>query len=678
MSRIRLSFRHKILLLPSLAGAGAALVLLAALVLSAHTAAEQRRIEFGYAPALDMDRELEGTLSVLQLKLQDAVAASDTGMVAQADSLAGEFQGALESGRKNPVLTAQELDSLRNEFTAYYQIARLTTGQMIRGKSNELTMTSLREMTHPFAALRGHLAERTQEGHAKVTAEFATVRLQQRTAMTVIAAILVVLVIGLAGLSRWILRDVLGTLESISHAAVRIANGEINQVVDYRAADEIGALAEAFRALIRYIGDIATAADALARGDLTVGVTPRSEHDVLSRNVTAARETLRGLVEEAGQLVAAAQAGDLGRRGNADRFQGTFRELVQGINHTLDAVVQPINEAATVLDRVARRDLTAAMVGDYHGDHARIKVALNTAVGEMRRAVATIGQNAAALATAAEELSTVSVQLGASADATSDRAMTVSTAAGQVNANVGSVASASDEMNASIRDIAHNANAATRVASDAVKMAQETNATVTQLGQSSREIDDVVKLITSIAQQTNLLALNATIEAARAGEAGAGFAVVAAEVKGLARQTASATEQVSRKIEAIQQDASRAVGAIREIGSVIGQISDIQSTIAGAVEEQAATTSEIARNVAEAARGSGDIATTIAGVAKAAGDTSAGAQQTQTSSQELARMASELQQLVGQFQFETDEQGGPIAQAVRPATRGKSRTAARR
>jgi methyl-accepting chemotaxis protein len=655
MRRFQLSFRQKILLLPTLAGAGAAFVLVAALVLGARTAVQQRLIESGYAPALDMQLRLEGELSALQHKLQDAVAASDTSMLASADSLVEVFNSELETGRTNPVLTRQGLDSLQDEFARYYQLARPTTMQMILGKGTELSMASLRGRPQDFSALRSHLVRRTRDGRAAVTAAFADVHLRQRTATGMIAAILVALVIGLAGISRWILRDVLGTLASISHAAVRIADGEINQVVEYRADDEIGALAEGFRGLIRYIGDIATSAQSLAQGDLTVSVTPRSEHDVLSRNVAAARETIRALVEETGQLVAAAQSGDLGKRGSAERFQGSFRELVQGINRTLDAVVKPINEAATVLDRVARRDLTAEMVGDYHGDHARIKVALNTAVGEMRRAVATIGQNAAALAASAEELSAVSVQMGASADATSDRATAVSTAAGQVNANVASVASASDEMNASIRDIAHNANAATRVASDAVDMAQETNATVTQLGQSSREIDDVVKLITSIAQQTNLLALNATIEAARAGEAGAGFAVVAAEVKDLSRQTASATEQVSRKIEAIQQDASRAVGAIREIGSVISQISDIQSTIAGAVEEQAATTSEIARNAAEAARRSGDIATTIAGVAMAAGDTSSGAQKTQISSQALARMASELQQLVGQFQYETEE-----------------------
>jgi methyl-accepting chemotaxis protein len=156
----------------------------------------------------------------------------------------------------------------------------------------------------------------------------------------------------------------------------------------------------------------------------------------------------------------------------------------------------------------------------------------------------------------------------------------------------------------------------------------------------------VIKVITSIAQQTNLLALNATIEAARAGEAGKGFAVVANEVKELAKQTAKATEDISRKIDAIQSESKGAVEAIAQIGTIIGQINDIQSTIASAVEQQTATTAEIARNVAEAATGSREIAQNVLGVAQAARSTTEGAANTKSSADELARLAVELQRLV--------------------------------
>jgi methyl-accepting chemotaxis protein len=206
-------------------------------------------------------------------------------------------------------------------------------------------------------------------------------------------------------------------------------------------------------------------------------------------------------------------------------------------------------------------------------------------------------------------------------------------------------------MSSSIKEIAKSATEAAKIATAAVRTAESTNATVGKLGESSAEIGQVIKVITSIAQQTNLLALNATIEAARAGEAGKGFAVVANEVKELAKETAKATEDISRKIEAIQGDTKGAVVAIGEITTIINQLNDISNTIASAVEEQTATTNEITRNVGEAAKGSSQIVENIVSVATAAKSTTEGATNTQTAAQELARMAAELQRLVGQFQF---------------------------
>ena len=161
----------------------------------------------------------------------------------------------------------------------------------------------------------------------------------------------------------------------------------------------------------------------------------------------------------------------------------------------------------------------------------------------------------------------------------------------------------------------------------------------------------MIKVITSIAEQTNLLALNATIEAARAGDAGKGFAVVASEVKDLAQETSRATEDISRRVEAIQADTHGAVSAIEEISRVIARISDFQTTIASAVEEQTATTTEMNRNVAEAATGAGEIAQNITGVADAARVTSEGVTQSQQATQELARLSTELGSLVSTFRY---------------------------
>jgi methyl-accepting chemotaxis protein len=293
----------------------------------------------------------------------------------------------------------------------------------------------------------------------------------------------------------------------------------------------------------------------------------------------------------------------------------------------------------------------------------------------IKSVLAKSAESARIIAASSGELTAVSQQMSSAAEETSSQANSVSSAAEQVSTNVQTVASGVEEMGASIREIARSASEAAKVATVAVGSAQQTNATVAKLGESSAEIGKVIKVITSIAGQTNLLALNATIEAARAGEAGKGFAVVANEVKELAKQTAQATEDIGQKIEAIQRDTQAAVEAITRIGTIITQINEIQGSIAGAVEEQTATTNEIARNVTEAARGSAEIARNITEVAMAARGTTEGASHTLRSATELADVASELTHLVGQFQ---DAAPGPAAAPAAPARPAPAPDATRR
>lgn len=219
-------------------------------------------------------------------------------------------------------------------------------------------------------------------------------------------------------------------------------------------------------------------------------------------------------------------------------------------------------------------------------------------------------------------------------------------------------------MQQSINEIAKNAGEAARIVSGAVQIAETTTATVAKLGESSAEIGQVIKVITSIAEQTNLLALNATIESARAGEFGKGFAVVANEVKELAKGTAKATDDISRKIEAIRTDTKAAVDAIASIHGVIKRVNDISGIMASAVEEQTATTNEMSRNISEAASGSGEITSNIAGVAEVAEKTSRDAAGTQEAMQQLVQMARELRQLVERFKTDKDQSQNAHAMAA--------------
>jgi methyl-accepting chemotaxis protein len=179
--------------------------------------------------------------------------------------------------------------------------------------------------------------------------------------------------------------------------------------------------------------------------------------------------------------------------------------------------------------------------------------------------------------------------------------------------------------------------------------AEDTNVQIGGLAEAANRIGDVVKLIKDIAGQTNLLALNATIEAARAGEAGKGFAVVASEVKLLATQTAKATEEITGKIAEMQSATGDSVTAIRAITDTVGQINEIATTIASAIEEQGAATQEIARNVQQAAKGTQEVSNNISGVTQAASDTGSAATQVLSSASELAHQAETLRTAVGDF-----------------------------
>ncbi len=385
-----------------------------------------------------------------------------------------------------------------------------------------------------------------------------------------------------------------------------ICGGNLREKVEIACKGDHEKMKVAVNGVHQWLTELITYVTKLANGDLTANVDKASNEDQIHEWLILLKNNINGLVDDVDVLAQACRNGRLGVRAEASRHRGEFRKIVEGFNHTLDIVVEPLKVAAS---------------------------------------------QASALASSAEELTAVSSQMASNAEETATQANVVSAASEEVSKNVTVVATGSEQMQTSIREISKSANESAKVAKTAVGVAESTNHTIAKLGESSVEIGKVIKVITSIAQQTNLLALNATIEAARAGEAGKGFAVVANEVKELAKETAKATEEIGQKIDAIQSDTKGAVQAIGEISGIINQINDISNNIASAVEEQTVTTNEIGRNVGEAAKGTGEIAKNIGGVAIAAQNTTRGASDMQKAAQSLSAMAAQLQGLVSKFTF---------------------------
>ncbi|MDH3236069.1 MAG: HAMP domain-containing methyl-accepting chemotaxis protein, partial [Alphaproteobacteria bacterium] len=253
------------------------------------------------------------------------------------------------------------------------------------------------------------------------------------------------------------------------------------------------------------------------------------------------------------------------------------------------------------------------------------------------------------VSSAATEMQATAQQMSATAEESSRQTANVASASDQASANVQTVAATAEELSVSTSEIGRQVTKSAQIAATAVEETDATNETVRGLADAAVRIGQVVDLINDIASQTNLLALNATIEAARAGEAGKGFAVVASEVKNLANQTAKATEEISQQVASIQDETNGAVGAIEKIRSIIGEVSDIATTIASAVEEQGASTQEIARNVQQAARGTQEVNENIAGVNRAAGETGAAAGQVLNATRELSQQAELMRGEVERF-----------------------------
>ena len=373
----------------------------------------------------------------------------------------------------------------------------------------------------------------------------------------------------------------------------------------------------------------------------------------------------------------------------------------------MDIMVESIQERARLAEDIAAGDLTAVV--KIASEKDTLGLAFQNMTAGLTNMVTKIQSNSGMLASSAEELSVVSNQMVTNAEQMTGQASNVAGASEEMSTNVNAMASAAEEMSVninsmssgteqmsqnmetiaaaieemstSITGISENARNGVDISNQAEEMAHTATDTMQALGDAAQEIGQVTEVIKRIAEQTNLLALNATIEAASAGEAGKGFAVVANEIKELANQSAQAAEDIATRIGGVQSNTEGAVKVINEVSGIIGKLKEASESIDCAVEEQSKAANEIGMNVSEANSGTTHIASSVAEAATGANDvshnageasravtevsenihqvnqavqeTNAGAQQISTSSDELARVSSELQEMVSTFKVAT-------------------------
>ncbi len=430
-----------------------------------------------------------------------------------------------------------------------------------------------------------------------------------------------------------------GPMTLATEVAERLAVGDTSrEIAVVSTNDEAGRLNAALRGLLDHMRGLTDAAERVARGETDITLEPKGGSDRLAHAFRTVTAVTGDLIAETRQLTDAAREGRLGERGDAGRFRGGFREIVEGVNVTLDAVLQPVNEAQAVLDRVAERDLVARVEGEYLGDHARLKDSLNGALDNLQAAMSEVEAATDQVARAAEQVNEGSQKLAEGAS--------------QQASSLEEVSSSLQELSSMASQNAGNSQEAKGLAEATAQSAEQGSAAMARLtdaiGRTKASSDAtarIVKTIDEIAFQTNLLALNAAVEAARAGEAGKGFAVVAEEVRALAIRSADAAKETAELIEQSVASSQESVGVqgevserLNEIIANAGRVREVMGEIAAASEQQT--------------DGVAQISTTVEQINAVTQSTAAGAEESASAAEELTGQSERVRELVGRFRLE--------------------------
>jgi methyl-accepting chemotaxis protein len=519
-------------------------------------------------------------------------------------------------------------DSLRPEQDAVVQLA--ADGKQAEGRAR------LGELRRQADAIDAMIDSLSASKSALMRQAAADARKTSTTSILLVVGLIVVAFAMSAVVATMIAKMITRSLGRLTKVADAVATGDLEQQVVVDSRDEIGQLADSIARLVADERRMADAAVAISRGRTDVEISARSDKDALGKAFVQLQQVVNATVRDASSLARSASAGDLSRRGDVTKYEGSFRDLVAGLNDLMNAVAVPVAETAAVLDKLAARDMTARITSDFDGEFDRIKVAVNAAAHTLDEALAQVHGAAEQVASAGSQIASGSQSLAQGASEQGASLEEIASSLHEMTAASATAAASGEQARGMSRE------ARERVAQGRNSMAQ-LSAAIDQIRQSSDQTAKIVKTIDEIAFQTNLLALNAAVEAARAGDAGRGFAVVAEEVRSLAARSAEAARTTASLIESAVASAQLGVRHNGEVMSRLDEIDADVSKVADVVQELATSNDQQQQSVLQITQA----VEQLNGVTQ---QNAANAEESAAASEELSGQAVTLLQLVGTFE----------------------------